>query len=154
MKAKSVLIVLMVVAVLAGVFFYVESSRKTDKETTSIAEESIAAISARWDVEELKRRADPGLINAMASQGQSAEELVKVYSALGPLKSPPSCHVRTTGQFMKEQKPHSTISFECMGNYEKGQAVISLTLSKADEEEKWVIYYLNIHSDVFGEIIE
>lgn len=155
MGSKFALILAAVAAICIGSYLFL-SSGKLEKETSGIVVEDISAISEKWDAEALKSRADPGLIKAMASQGQSAEELLKIYSALGNLKQPASCKFHATQAFMKGGVSHTTVSYDCSADYDKGEAVISLTLIKGDNETKWLIYYINIHSDVFGggDIIE
>lgn len=122
------------------------------RETAAI--ETVAAISQGWSIDVLKARADPGLIKAMSSQGQSAEELLKIYSVLGNLKSAPECKEKNKGSFTKSEEKHTSYSFDCKAEYEKAPAVVSITLQKSDSETEWKIYYINVHSDIFGEVIE
>lgn len=149
MKPKWIVLVLVVVAVAA--FLIRQHTTKTDAEEIQVAVEAITAISESWNVDVLKARADPGLIKAMGSQGQSAEELLRIYSVLGKLKQPPVCAVRTTGEFMKGGERHHTVSFECNAEYEKGPAAFSLTLQNSESAPEWLIYYINLRSDVFGD---
>ncbi len=124
-------------------------------ETDAVAVDNITAISGTWSIDVLKERTDPGLISAMSSQGQSAEELLKIYSVLGKLTKPAECKVHNTGETIKNKEHHVTISYDCEAEYEKGPAVVSLTLIKADSQKKWLIYYINIRSDALGgDVIE
>jgi hypothetical protein len=153
--SKKATIVVLIIVLLAGTAYFLSGRKSSEEiETESVIVNAIMAISDKWDAEELKAWADPGLIKAMGSQGQSAEQLMEIYSALGKLKSAPVCKVHTTGTFMKGGERHHTVSYDCAGDYEKGPASISLTLSKSESATEWRIYYINIHSDVFGEIIE
>lgn len=150
---KSVWVVLAMIG-LAVAYYLGQGTETSVARKTAV--ELITAISDGWRVEELKKRSDPGLIAAMSSQGQSAEELMKIYSVLGALKQAPTCNVKTSGEFMKENERHLTMSMECDAEYEKGRAVISLTLSRAQSSEQWVLYYINIRSEALGggEVIE
>lgn len=131
-------------------FYFASRGDSIETQTLHVAEAAITAISDKWDADELKAWADPGLIKAMGSQGQSAEMLMQIYSALGQLKEEPECTVHTTGSFMKNRERHSTISYQCDATYEKGPAKVAITLSKAESAAEWQIYYINIHSDVFA----
>lgn len=152
---NKVFTALVVVAACAGAFLF-SCTGKLEKETAGIVVADISAISEKWDAATLKSLADPGLIKAMGSQGQSAEELLKIYSALGKLKQPAECKFHATQVFMKGGVEHTTVSYDCAATYDKGEAAISITLIKGEGETKWLIYYINIHSDIFGggDIIE
>ncbi len=150
--SKTQIIMLIVCAALLGgaAFYFANKGDSMEKQTATIVVDAVTAISDGWDASELKAWADPGLIKAMGSQGQSAEQLMRIYSVLGKLKEAPECVVHTTGSFMKNQERHHTISYDCSAEYEKGPAKISITLSKAESATEWQIYYINIHSDVFA----
>lgn len=150
-RNQIILLVLGIIAVGAAVFYFATKGESIESQTAHVAEDAITAISDGWDAEELKAWADPGLIKAMGSQGQSAEMLMQIYSALGKLKEKPKCVVHTTGSFMKKSERHNTISYECAVSYEKGPAKVAITLSKAQSAAEWHIYYINIHSDVFAD---
>lgn len=137
-----------------AVWFLSGGNTALEKETKPIAVDYVNAISANWNPDDLRARTDPGLIKAMSSQGQGPEELMKIYSTLGRLKSEVKCLYRSASEFMKGGEQHDTISYECAVTYEKGPAVVALTLTKSRSEKQWLIYYINIHSDVFGEVIE
>lgn len=149
---KKIWIVLVVAAVAVAAFLIRQHTKEKDAEEIQVAVEAVSAISEHWNVDVLKARADPGLIKAMGSQGQSAEELLRIYSTLGALKQPPVCVVRTTGEFMKGGERHHTVSFECNAEYEKGPAAVSLTLQNSESAPEWLIYYINLRSDVFGDV--
>lgn len=141
--------VVLFAAIAAAAYYFIPRSNY-EQETAPFVVDAITAISDGWDVEELKAWSDPGLIKAMASQGQSAEQLMGIYSVLGKLKEAPNCHARATGMTMKNSERHDTVSHECTAEYEKGQAKISITVIKAQSAKEWQIYYINIHSDVFA----
>lgn len=150
MKKNQIAIVILVVMLLGGIgFYFATKGESIESQVGHIAEDAIMAISDGWDTEELKTWSDPGLIKAMGSQGQSAEQLMRIYSALGQLKEKPECGLHSSGSFMKNRERHKTISYNCAAKYEKGPAKIALTLSKADSADEWHIYYINFHSDVF-----
>lgn len=150
---KAGIWIAIILAIGVGAFFFYPKSA-IELETNPIVVEAVNAISESWNGEALRARADPGLIKAMASQGQSAEDLLHIYSVLGKLKQQPDCKVHNTGSFMKGGERHNTISYECAAEYEKGPAMVAMTLSKSETATKWFIYYINIHSDAFAEIIE
>lgn len=150
MSRSTLVIVILGIAALAAGGFYFMSGKGLEAETTPIAVTAITTISDGWDVDELKAWSDPGLIRAMASQGQSAEQLMGIYSALGKLKQEPECVARATGMTMKNRERHDTVTHECKADYENGEAKISLTLIKAKSAAEWQIYYINIQSDVFA----
>lgn len=151
MKYVYALIGFIIVA--AAGYFYFRDSRN-EQAAVALAGEYIELVSREWNAGTLKELADPGLIKAMASQGQSAEELLNIYSVLGKLKGSMHCRFISTSSTIKGGERHVMDSFECRGEYDKGPAVVSLTLIKADSAQQWLIYYINVHSDVFGEIIE
>jgi hypothetical protein len=151
---KVYALLFLTVLVLAVAAYWSFSSNDLEKETVAIAIEAVEAISESWDAEELKARADPGLIKAMSSQGQSVEQLFQIYSVLGKLKQEVDCKVHTTGSFMKGGERHTTISYECGAEYENGEAVVFITLKRAESATEWQIYYINIRSDTFSNVIE
>ncbi len=150
--SRNRIIALVLSAVMLGAvaFFFASRGESIESQTAKVVVDAVTAISDGWDVAELKAWADPGLIKAMGSQGQSAEQLMQIYSALGKLKEEPECSLHSVGSFMKNRERHSTISYNCAASYEKGPAKVVITLSKAESAAEWQIYYINIHSDVFA----
>ena len=153
MKATWLAGIIVLLGAGAGVYFSL-GGNDVEKQTAVIAAKDVTEISESWNGQTLKDMADPGLINAMTSQGQSPEELLKVYSALGKLVAPPECKAKSNSTTIKGGKQHVMIGFECPASYQKGEAVVSLTLTKSESETRWLIYYINIRSDIFAEVIE
>jgi hypothetical protein len=140
-------IILLIIAVIAACVYL--NFNSVEKETAIPVTDCVNAISAHWDPAELKERADPGLIKAMSSQGQSVEELFKVYSKLGKPLDTAHCTLKNT-----TNGTYTSATYDCEMTYENGPATITITIRKKDDQKDWQIYYINIKSPFFMKLME
>jgi len=142
------------VAVTGAIFaaFWISGAheREMERQTVSFAAETVTAISDGWKPELLTERAEPGLIRAMASQGQSVGELFRIYRKLGASTSPPECRFKDTSQFGTGDHSYTTATVTCEGQFDNGPATFLLTLRQHQDSEDWKVYYINISSPKFS----
>ena len=138
-----------------GITAFIVASGKKEKaieaETSSFVAETVSAISKDWNADALVSRAEPGLIKAMASQGESVYELFKVYSKLGGPKSDPDCHLKDTSE-SGASVVYTLASYVCDGEYEHGSATLNLTVRRDNSGGDWKVYYIRVESPYFAEI--
>jgi len=140
---KKTLIIFTILLILGGAtYFVVMLHLKTQREATAFVVDTVNAMSEKWDAQELVRRADPGLINAMASQGQGVGELFDIYRKLGNLKTPVECHLKDTAEF----EDYTSASITCDAEYDNGPANFLMTIRRGKTESDWIVYYINVSS--------
>jgi hypothetical protein len=138
-------------AIAAAVVFSGAKDKDVERETSGFVIETVNAISGEWNPQELIDRAEPGLIDAMASQGQSVSDLFAVYRKLGALQSPPACRLKDTSQFGAADS-YTTASYSCEAQYDNGSAALLITLRRGKARPEWRVYYLNISSPYFSQL--
>ena len=132
--------------------FLVLKSKQGDRETSAFVTDTINSISDGWHARELVARAEPGLIKAMSSHGQTLSELFSVYRKLGNLTTAPDCHLKDTSQFEGTTDSYITASYSCEAEYDNGHATILITLRHGKTDTAWKVYYINVSSPYFSEI--
>ncbi len=146
------MVIVLAVAAMAIVFFLGAGDKGMEQETSGFVTETVEAISHTWDPQELLTRAEPGLIKAMASQGQGVRDLFAVYSKLGALKASPSCRLKDTAQFKGTADHYVTASYICAAEYANGPGTLLLTVRRGEADSVWRVYYINISSPYFSEL--
>lgn len=139
-------------AIAVAVYQSHERNKQIEQETSDFVTDTINAISEKWDAHALVKRADPGLIKAMGSQGQSVFQLFDVYRNLGVTKSPPNCALKDISTFESTSGSYTSASYNCDAGYENGQATVHITIRRGKSEDDWRVYYLNVDSPLFREL--
>ena len=100
---KKLLTIILLLILAGGIGFAVwhsiEKNQAIERETSDFVTETIGAITESWNPHALTSRAEPGLIKAMTVQGQSIDDLFRVYRNLGSPSAAAECAVKNTTQF-------------------------------------------------------
>lgn len=153
MKFRMIAGCLLVVGIVAAFIIWSGKKEKEIKaQTSAFVTETVTAISKDWNPDALARRAEPGLIKAMASQGEGIEDLFNVYRKLGNLKDDPDCRLKDTSSFNGAAGSYTTVSYTCNAEYDNGPATLLITLRRVDTRKDWKVYYINVSSPYFSEL--
>lgn len=132
--------ILFILEMLAGLILVIYDNGLT-KSSRQFSEQAVAAFSARWDFEELKRRAHPVLLSSANEEG--LQNVFKVLAELGKLQAINGCDGQANISFAKNQ-PFATAQYQCDATFEKDKVKITFSLIK---DEVWKIAGLNVNSD-------
>jgi len=152
MKIKIISGSLLIIGAIAALIYLSgRKERMIEAETLPFVEETVEDITHGWNAEKLVSRAEPDLIKAMTSHGQSLYDLFAIYRTLGRVKSDPDCHIKDTSQFYGSSNSYITATYNCEVEFAKGPATVMLVVRRAEHSKDWKVYYINIASPYFTE---
>jgi hypothetical protein len=136
-----------------GIALSVASSKisSLNNEANNFIKIKIPQLTKDWDSRILYEIASPDLKSKL--NPEDFVKLFKIYSILGELKELNSPNGKIHIKFFG--KPNSATAvgyFECQSEFEKGPAVIKLTLEKY--QDQWLVSSFHINSVTFLEIIK
>lgn len=138
----GVLAVIVIVAGAVGVFFLARSGDELDRASKAYVEHSVLAIAAKWDADELWKRASPHL-RAIAKPDEVRGLFDAARGALGPLveyrgsRGEAAMVVRNSEMMVSAQ-------YIAGGRFQNGDADLQLVLIK--QGEQWMIEGFHISS--------
>ncbi|WP_291913291.1 hypothetical protein [Limnohabitans sp.] len=124
---------------------------KLEGEAVQFINSEIPQITKEWDSNILYEIASPDLKAKASSEDLS--KLFKILSSLGKLNklNAPNGNIKIKF-FGKNNSSNASGYFECQSDFEKGPAVIKLTLEKY--QDQWLVSSFHINSVTFLEIIK
>jgi len=137
-----------------GYLSYKNDGAEVEKETQALAVEYIKAISSLWNPDEAIKRSHPTLSEEMKKNGQSWQDLFKIYQKLGKLKSDVSCQL-VNFRSNVGLPTYTLADYNCNAEYENGHGTISIELVKdSDSQGSFQITTLRIDSPLFTKLLE
>ena len=124
---------------------------KLNEEANNFIKIKIPQLTKNWDSNKLYAITSPDLKSKLSSEDFA--KLFEIYSILGELKELNSPDGKINIKLFG--KPNSATAvgyFECQSEFEKGPAVIKLTLEKY--QDQWLVSSFHINSVTFLEIIK
>lgn len=136
-----------------GIVISVVSSKisKLEDEVVQFINRKIPQITKEWDSNILYEIASPDLKAKVSPEDLS--KLFNIISSLGKLNklNTPNGNIKIKF-FGKINSSNASGYFECQSDFEKGPAVIKLTLEKY--QDQWLVSSFHINSVTFLEIIK
>ncbi len=139
-------LVLIVIVLCAAIWVAISASEYTESAKPYL-EKNIPAI-VSWDFEKLRPLlSEEALKNFETERGQKVYRMFSKLGRLVSLEEPQFVSSKSGVTF--EEGSFDIVNFSILGHFEAGDAL--LTISLAQEDEAYSIYYININSDVFLE---
>jgi hypothetical protein len=137
----GVLAAVLIVAGGVGFFVLSRDGAALDRMSKAYVDESVVAITANWDMDELWKRASPHL-RQMANEDQIRGLFEAAKSALGPLAE----FRGSRGEAIISVKDASvSADYLARGRYQKGDASLRIALVK--QGDSWMIEGFRINSN-------
>jgi len=142
----SFLLVLVVIFIGAAIWYSISSSKYEEIAKPYLEKNMPLVVS--WDLDKLKPLLTPQARKTFETE--RGQKVYKLFSKLGKLKSfeEPQFLNAKTGVTVAEGA-HDIVNFSMPGHFEKGDAVVTVTLATVGDS--YQIHYIHINSDVFME---
>ena len=148
---KIVCIIVLLISLFVAYMCY--KSKTIENETSSLVEDSVNTITTSWDSVELKKRADPLVLEAATKQGQSLDELFNAYKKLGHPKSPAKCAYINFTAASDISGSYLLVRYKCSAEYDNDKATIYVQIKKDSGKSDWLFTTFRVDSPLFTKLL-